>query len=109
MDRKGCDECGGKLSFQKVPYELYGVNLGNFPAEVCLKCGETVFTEETSRAMTTKAKEKGLFGLDAHTKIGQVGDSLDVRIPKRLAEFLNLSKGKEVWLHPEKNRIIIEL
>ncbi len=109
MDRKICDECSGKLLLKKVPYELYGVKLGDFPAEVCLKCGEVVFTEETSRMMTQKAKEKGLFGLDAHTKIGQVGDSLDVRIPKRMAEFLNLSKGKEVWVHPEKNKIIIEL
>ena len=109
MDRQKCDECNGKLLLKRVPYELYGVKLGDFPAEVCQKCGEIVFTEETSRTMTAKAKEKGLFGLDAHTTIGQVGDSLDVRIPKRMAEFLGLSKGKEVWVHPEKNRIIIEL
>ncbi len=109
MDRIKCDECGGKLVLKKAPYELYGVKLGDFPAEVCQKCGEIVFTEETSREMTAKAKERGLFGLDARTKIGQVGDSLDVRIPKRMAEFMGLSKGKEVWVHPEKNRIIIEL
>lgn len=109
MNRTKCDECGGKLVLKKVPYELYGVNLGDFPAEVCQNCGEIVFTEETSRGMTAKAKEMGLFGLESRTKIGQAGDSLDVRIPKRMAEFLGLSKGKEVWLHPEKNRIIIEL
>lgn len=109
MDRKRCDECGGKLLLKKVPYEIYGVKLGDYSAEVCQKCGEIIFTEDTSRVMTSKAKEMGLFGLETRTKIGQVGDSLDVRIPKRMAEFLNLTKGKEVWLHPDKNRIIIEL
>ncbi len=108
MDRKACDECRGKLAQKKVPYELYGVKLGDFPAEVCQKCGEVVFLEETSRAMTAKAKELGLFGLEARTKVGVVGDSLDVRIPKRVAEFLGISKGTEVWLHPEKNKLIVE-
>lgn len=109
MDRKTCDECGGKIFHKNVLYELYGVKLGEFPAEVCKKCGEKVFTEETSRIMTTKAKEMGLFGLEARTKVVQVGDSLDVRIPKRVAEFLGISKGTEVWLHPEKNKLIVEL
>lgn len=109
MDRKICEECGGKIIFKTIPYELYGVKLGDYPAMACQKCGEIVFTEEISRTMTAKAKELGLFGLDAKTKVGQVGDSLDVRIPKRVAEFLGIHKGREVWIHPEKNRIIIEI
>ncbi|MBI2667106.1 AbrB/MazE/SpoVT family DNA-binding domain-containing protein, partial [Candidatus Woesearchaeota archaeon] len=60
-------------------------------------------------AMTAKAKEMGLFGLETRTRVGQVGDSLDVRIPKRVAEFLKITKGTEVWLHPEKNKLIVEI
>jgi YgiT-type zinc finger domain-containing protein len=109
MIRKKCDECGGKIVQKDVPYEIYGVLLGQFPAEVCQSCGEIIFTEETSRKMTALAKEKGLWGLEAKTTIGKVGDALDVRFPKRIVEFLDLKKGKEVWIHPEKKRIIIEL
>jgi len=104
-----CDECNGKIIKKKVPYSIYGVKLGDFPAETCTKCGEILFTEETSRKMTQIAKKRGLWGLEAKTKIGKVGDALDVRFPKRIVDFLNLKKGKEVWIHPEKNKIIIEL
>ena len=109
MARKTCDECNGKIMVKSVPYALYGVKLGDYLAEVCQHCGEVVFTEETSRKMTAKAKALGLFGLEAKTKIGKVGDSLDVRIPKKIAEFLKIDKGNEVRMHPEKNRLIIEL
>lgn len=109
MDRTRCDECNGKLENKNVPYELYGVHLGDFPAEVCTKCGEIVFTEDTSREMTARAKELGLWGLEARTTIGQAGDALDVRFPKRIVDFLSLKKGQEVHIHPSKKKIVIEL
>src|SRR3989338_7730832 len=107
MIRNKCDECSGKLMKKNVPYEIYGVWLGDFPAEVCKSCGEIIFDEETSRKMTAIAKEKGLWGLEAKTKIGKVGDSLDVRIPKKIVDFLGLKKGNDVWIHPSKKKIII--
>jgi len=95
---------------KKVDYSLFGVSLGKFPAEVCAKCGETCFDEETSRKMTKIAKEKGLWNLETKTKVGKVGDALDVRFNKRLIEFLNLKKGEEVTIYPEsKNKVIIEI
>lgn len=109
MSRPVCDECGGKIVEKNIPYALYGVKLGDFPAEVCTNCGEIVFSEETSRQMTAKAKELGLWNLEAKTKIGQAGDALDVRFPKRIVDFLRLKKGQEVRVHPQKKRIIIEL
>ena len=109
MTRTICEECGGKIIKKTVPYEIYGVKLGDFPAEVCSSCSEIVFNEETSRQMTVRAKKRGLFGLEATTRIGKVGDALDVRFPQRIVDFLNLRKGSEVRIHPEKKRIIIEL
>lgn len=105
-----CDECGGKIVKKKVDYAIFGINLGKFPAEVCTKCGETCFAEETSRKMTKIAKERGLWNLETKTKIGKVGDTLDVRFNKKLIEFLNLKKGEEVTIYPEnKKKVIIEI
>ena len=108
--RVKCDECGGKIIKKKIDYSIFGVSLGKFPAEVCEKCGEICFDENTSRKMTKIAKEKGLWNLETKTKVGKVGDTLDVRFNKRLIEFLNLKKGEEVTIYPEnKKKIIIEV
>jgi len=100
MIREKCDECGGKLNKKSVEYVLYGVSLGFFPAEVCNRCGETCFDETVSKEMTTRAKEKGLWGLAARVKIGKVGDALDIRLNKKMVEFLGVKKGVEVLVMP---------
>jgi hypothetical protein len=65
-----------------------------------MKCGEICYEEEISREMTRIAKEKGLWGLEAKTKVGKVGDALDIRLNKKLVEFLGVKKGTEVTVHP---------
>ncbi len=107
-DENLCWECGKKMKIKKVDYSLYGIKIGKFPAKVCEKCNETYFSEETSKKMTGIAKKKGLWGLQAKTKIGQAGSTLDIRLPKKIIDFLNLKKGEEVTIYPEdKNKIII--
>ena len=109
-DKNKCWECGRKMAHKKVDYSLYGVSLGKFPALVCDKCNETFFSEETSREITKTAKEKGLWGLGTKTKIGQAGSTLDIRLNKRLIEFMGLKKGEEVTIYPEsKNKLIISI
>jgi len=100
-DENKCWECKGKVVKRKADFSIYGVNLGKFPAEVCSKCGEVVFDEETSNKIDSIAKAKGLWGLEARTKVGQAGDSLIIRINKKLAKFLDLKKGEEVTVAPE--------
>ena len=110
MERTKCDECGGTIVQKKTDFSLYGQSLGMFPAQVCSKCGETVFTEEVSDKIDIIAKEKGLWGLDLTTKVSQAGDSLMIRINKKLADFMGLKKGEEVHIHPQnKKRIVIEV
>lgn len=100
----------GNLTKKKVDYSLYGISLGKFNAEVCDKCGEVFFDEETSKKMTQLAKEKGLWGLQTKTKIGQAGTTLDIRLPKKIIDFLNLQKGKEIEIYPEgKNKLVISI
>lgn len=108
--RTKCDECGGEIMIKKVPYSIYGIKVGDYTAEQCQKCGEVCFSEEESKKITQKTKQMNLWGLESKTKIGKVGDALDVRISKKLENFLKLRKGEEVFVKPEgRDKILIEL
>lgn len=108
MKRKICEECGGKIIHKIVDYILLGENLGKFPAEVCTKCGEQVFDEGVSEKIDIIAKQKGLWGLQAKTKVGKIGNSFNVLINSKIAKFLELKKGEEVVVYPEsKNKLVI--
>ena len=94
----------GNLVKKKVEYKVFGSDVGKFDAEVCTKCGETFFDEEVSRQITQKTKELGLWGIESKTKIGAVGSALDIRLNKKLVNFLGLKKGKEVTIYPESKK-----
>ena len=87
---------------------IYGVDLGNFPAQKCSYCGEIWIDGKTMEKIENVAKEKGIWGLGLRTKITRSGNSLAGRIPKKMANFLKLKEGKEAYMYPEKNKIIIE-
>ena len=87
---------------------MFGVYLGEFSAEICSKCGESFADEATTKAIEGEARKKGIWGLGKKTKITKTGNSLAVRIPKEIAKFLDLKAGEEAYIHPEKNKIIIE-
>ncbi len=100
----------GTLARKKVDYELHGITIGKFEAEVCDSCKEEFYDETVSKKITAIVKKKGLFGLAAKTKIGQSGSTLDIRLPKRIIQFLNLKKGTEVEIFPEgKNRLVVTI
>ena len=104
-----CPVCEkGNLRKGRVKESMFGVFLGEFQAEICTKCGESFTDEKTTKEIEELAKKKGLWGLGKKTKITKTGNSLAIRIPKEIVEFLNLKEGKEAYIHPEKNRIIIE-
>jgi len=104
-----CYLCGkGNLVKKKVDFKLYGKSLGEFDAEVCDKCNEIFFDEKTSDKIDKVIKEKKLWGLEARTSITQSGNSLAIRIPKKIAEFLHFKKGTQTRIHPEENKLIVE-
>jgi Antidote-toxin recognition MazE, bacterial antitoxin len=105
-----CPICGGRLRQAMREYVYEGIGLGEHEAEVCERCGEVFFTEEASDAIDRLAKEKGVWGLEARSKVSYSGNSLIVRIPKEIAEFMGLEKGTGVRLHPEgSRRLVVEL
>ena len=98
----------GTLKNGKIKETMFGVYLGEFPAEICNKCGESFTDDKTTKAIEDSAKKAGIWGLGKKTKITRTGNSLAVRIPKDIADFLKLKEGKEAFIHPDKNRLIIE-
>ena len=105
-----CVFCGSAVKEKIVDYTETGVNLGRFKGSVCTKCGETFFDSETAGKIQEKSKEAGLFGLARKTRVAGIGNSIAIRVPKRLAVFLGLKKGQEVVISPKgKKEMAIEL
>ena len=96
-----CIICSGETIKKNVEYRESGVLLGTFSANICQKCGETYFNEKTAEKIQQKSKQMGLFGLAKKAKVAEIGNSTAIRIPKEIAEFLKLKKGKEVVIFPE--------
>lgn len=104
-----CPICGkGTLKKGKVKEYMYGVYLGEFPAEICSKCNESFTDAKTTKKIEGAAKRKGVWGLSAVTKITKTGNSLAVRVPKKIVDYLNLKSGEEVYIYPEDHKLIIE-
>ncbi|MBL7148173.1 MAG: YgiT-type zinc finger protein [Nanoarchaeota archaeon] len=101
-----CEE--GTLKKKKIKEYMFGVYLGEFPAEVCTKCNESFTDSNTTKKIEEVAKKKGIWGLSAITKITKTGNSLAVRIPKKLVDYLHLENNKEIYIHPEANKLIME-
>ena len=77
---------------------------------VCIKCNETFFDAVVAEKIQAKSKEQGLFGLSKKTKVAKVGNSLAIRIPKEIADFVDLKKEREVKIFPKnKEEIIIKI
>jgi transposase-like protein len=104
-----CPVCGkGELRNKTIQEIMFGIDLGRFPAKVCTKCGESFTEAATTRLIEDAAKQKGIWGLGTKTKITKTGNSLAVRIPKKLADYLQLKEGKEAYIHPDTNKLVIE-
>ena len=96
-----CYECEkGQLVRKSVEYKKYGLLIGKYPAEVCTKCGEVFFDSKAVGEIEEKVKNMGLFGLRSKTKVGTSGNALDIKLYKKLIEFLKLEKGQVVEIEP---------
>ena len=106
-----CPACGkGELHRGKVREQMFGVDLGEYPAEICDSCGESFVDQKAMRKIEARAKELGLWGLAKKVSIAKSGNSLVVRIPAELARFLKLKGGEDALVRPEgRETIVVEL
>lgn len=63
-----CPVCDNEMVRKRIPYfeEETGLNLGSdvlFDADVCEKCGEAFFTEESSKLLDLIFMDAGLWGI----------------------------------------------
>ncbi|MFH0874964.1 MAG: AbrB/MazE/SpoVT family DNA-binding domain-containing protein [archaeon] len=98
----------GELKKEEKSQNMYGVNLGKFPALVCKECNESYTTEDTTKQIEIAAKEKGIWGMGKKTKLIKSGNSLAIRIPKEIADYLKIKEGDEAFIHPDEKGILIE-
>ena len=98
----------GILRKGKTKEEMFGIFLGEFPADICDHCGESFTNSKTTKEIEEIAKKKGIWGLGVKTKITKTGNSLAIRIPKRIAEFINFREGDETYIHPGAGKLMIE-
>jgi hypothetical protein len=87
---------------------IQGEYLGEFPALICSACGESLVDGPTMQKIEDAAKKKGVWGLGAKTKITRTGNSLAVRIPKKIVDYLKLEDGEEVYIHPDGKNLVME-
>jgi YgiT-type zinc finger domain-containing protein len=106
-----CPACGkGKLRKKRVEESMFGVSLGEFPAESCPNCGETFLDDAAMAVLEKRAKAAGIWGLGKKMKVVKSGNSLVLRIPTDVAKFMKLKAGKEVFLHPEgDDRLVVDI
>lgn len=57
-----CTECDGNYENKSVSYSCAGVNIGDFPALVCNKCGDTMFESHVREAIEKELKKRKLWG-----------------------------------------------
>ena len=104
-----CPVCEkGTMKKGKIKEEMYGVELGKFPAEICSSCGESLVDANTMKKIESAAKEKGVWSLGNKIKIVRSGNSLAIHIPKQIVEFLKLKEGTEAFIYPKEHKLIVE-
>ncbi|MCG2826941.1 MAG: YgiT-type zinc finger protein [Thermoplasmatales archaeon] len=103
-----CDK--GRLVRKKSPFMYGDIYFDKYDSDVCSKCGEVIFTEESALEIEKKAKKLGIWGMEKKSKISYAGSSLIVRIPKSIAKVMRLTKGKDILIRPEgKKKLVVSL
>ena len=99
----------GELRKGSIKETMFGIYLGEFPAMICGSCAESFTDDAATRQIKEAAKRRGIWGLGKNTRVAKAGNSMVVRIPKPLAEFLHMKVGQDAFVHPEKDKLVIEV
>ena len=96
--------CGGKLKKSECEVEFFGVSFGLKPCEVCTKCGSEYLDNIIMKEIEDDLKNRGIFGLERNVQVSKSGNSLVIRIPIEIVEFLGLQYETPVRIFPVDNK-----
>lgn len=72
----------------------------------CAKCGRIEYSDEINKILTIKKLKKQPISV----RVGMLGVSEFIRIPKEIQHLTRLKKGKKVIIYPESTKkLILEL
>ncbi len=87
-----CSACNDKMSKTRVT--IQGVSVR---AWECKKCKETLLhPEDAQKVLVLNKLRQGI-----SVKVGKLGESLMVRLPKELTQFYRIEKGEDLILKGE--------
>lgn len=102
--------CGGDLKKTKVDVEFFGIDFGLKDAEVCTSCGSEYLDQEVLKEIEDEVKKRNIFALEQKISVTKSGNSLVIRIPPEIAEFLKIKYKSIVQLFPvDKDRLVIRV
>ena len=89
-----CPECGKRMKSEKreISPGIYA------QVEVCSKCNDEWVDEKEYEKLRSLFKRK----------IFKIGGSLAVRIPKEIADILELNDGDDLFIRTKGEKVIIE-
>lgn len=102
--------CGGILKKSHTQVEFFGIDFGIKKCEICTKCGSEYLDDETLAKVEKEVKKKKLFGLEKDAQVTKSGNSLVIRIPPKIAQFIGAHYRDMVRIYPiEKHKLVMEL
>lgn len=103
--------CGGKVKWRQDKVVIDNVDCGILDIEYCERCGEEYLPDESMEVVENKLKKAGLWGVQRkEVNLWKSGNSVLIRIPKSIADNLNLKPDEKVTIYPEgKSKLIIDL
>ena len=96
-----CD-CKAKTLMKRRVFTFGGFKVRGWH---CEKCGESILhPEDTQYVLVLNKLKRGI-----PVKIGELGNSLILRIPKEIADFYKIRKGVNLVIKGKEKRMEIEL
>lgn len=102
--------CGGILKLSQCPVEFFGLDFGVKKCEVCTSCNSEYLDDGTMKEVEEEVKKRKLFGMERKVAVTKSGNSLVMRWPPEIAEFLGLHYQDTLRVFPlSKKKIEVEL
>src|SRR3989344_2769144 len=103
--------CGGKIEWKKDKVIVQGIDCGILDVEYCVKCNEEYLPDESMKIVEKKLKDAGIWGVQRkEANLWKSGSSVLLRIPKDIADKLNLKPDEKVIIYTEgNNKLIMEV